>query len=60
MPLSYTELSKMNNSLDNELTEVYSENWCQKDTILVLKEESRTQQVVIESLKLQLKQRGHH
>lgn len=60
MPLSYTQLSKMNNSLDNELTEVYSENWHQKDTILFLKEENTKQQTVIESLKLQLKQRGRH
>jgi len=60
MPLSYIQLSKMNNSLDNELTEVYSENWCQKDTILALKEENTTQQAVIESLKLQLKQKAKH
>lgn len=60
MSMSYLQLSEMNSAMDNELTEIYSENWHQKDMIVFLKEESTKLQAVIEALKLQLKQRGYH
>ena len=60
MSMSYQQLSEMNNSMDNELTEVYSENWYYRDTIEFLKKENTEQQAVIESLKQQLKLKGCH